>query len=149
MLACVLMIVLPSVLSRKTSPNIDRSTSENVSVSQSKRQIAQQLQNTKLRLIFRTHADLADRLGVPQQDIVLNETKDKVWTDTSLECLTPFRGSALVQVPQRTELPGWLITWKLGTTIYEYNTSIKGDWVLCSKIEIPEGVAQYRSSSDN
>jgi hypothetical protein len=144
-LACVFWIMLPRYFGgRNTVPVTPvQSTPEMLSD-----EISKHINDTKLRLIFRTHADLADRLGIPQQDIILNEVKPKTWTDTGLECPTPDFGSPLVEVPQRTKLQGWIITWKLGTDVYEYNTSVKGDWVLCSKIEIPEGIAQYRSPAN-
>lgn len=148
-LACVLMTVLPDLLSSRASGKPDvlftGSSRSNIET-----QIKRQLEATKLRLIFRTHTDLADKLGIPQQDISLNETIPKVWADTSLECPAPvYGGDPLTQVPQRINTQGWLITFKLGNTMYEYNTSVKGDWILCSKNEIPEDIAQYRSPAND
>lgn len=107
-------------------------------------------EQTKLRLIFRTHADLADQLGVPQQDIILNEVISKFWMDTSLECPEPLFGKIKIGPEELSSasIQGWLITWKLGNVIYSYNTSVRGDWVLCSKIEIPSGISRYRSPSN-
>lgn len=147
-LACVLYLFLPSLLGGNLNRRTQTSQTSQITQRTQPLDQQQQIEDTRLRLIFRTHADLADRLGVPQQDITLNEVKRKMWTDTSLECPSPFRGTPLVNISQRTTMPGWLMTWKLGNTIYEYNTSVKGDWVLCSKIEIPNDIAQYRSPAD-
>ena len=141
-LACALYIILPYYFGRKTLNNnslnsLNSSNSSKVKISE---QIARQIEKTRLNLIFRTHADLAKVLKVPQQDIILNEVKTKTWTDTSLECLKPLQGPPLTTIPIRTSLNGWIITWKLGDIIYEYNTSVKGDWILCSKIEIPNNI---------
>jgi hypothetical protein len=107
-------------------------------------------EETRLRLIFRTNAHLTDTLGVSSQDIVLNGVTNKTWTDTGLECPQPYNnGKPLATVPQKTQIPGWLISWKLGSTIYEYNTSSRGDWVLCNKIEIPKDIYQYRSPTSD
>lgn len=107
-------------------------------------------QNAQTRLILQTHAHLANTLGVSKEDIIFNGITNKTWTDTSLECPRPYNNNKpLVQVPIKNQVPGWLISWKLGNTIYEYNTSTGGEWVLCNKIEIPKNIYQYRSPASD
>ena len=150
-ITCIFWLILPTIFGRRnvissksTRTRDTRNTQQSLS-----REISRQIEDTKLRLIFRTHTDLSDRLDIPQQDIILHEVKDKTWTDTGLECPEPYRNiKPLVEIPQRTNLQGWIILWKLGNDMFEYNTSIRGDWVLCSKIEIPEDIAEYRSPAD-
>ena len=148
LVACVLLIALPRIIDPKSQRYRDvmetpmYSTDTNVS-----QQLAQQLKDTRLRLMFRTHAHLADRLGIPQSDIMLVRVVDKTWKDTSLECMNPSLSGVypLTQDPQPINVKGWKIIYKVGTLHYEYNTSYKGDWILCSKNEIPKDIAVYRS----
>lgn len=143
-LGFTMYIILPDLLGNRAQPPPPhpQKTPEQIKTDS----ISQQTEKTRLRLIMRTGTHLADTLGIPQQDIILNGVTNKTWTDTGLECPQPQNPSIkpLVTVPQRTSLPGWLITWKLGNTVYEYNTSVRGDWILCNKIEIPENVYQNR-----
>lgn len=94
------------------------------------------IEQTRIELILRTLADLSNRMDVPENDIVLESITDKIWKDTSLECPNPLNDSSLTLVPELYNKPGWLIAWKFENIVYEYNTSINGEWVLCSKIEI-------------
>lgn len=135
-LACLLMSILPDSLGKRK--DITNNNYKNNPKKHIQRQLQSQIEDTKIRLIFRTHADLADKLGVPQKDIILNKAMVKTWKDTSLECLEPIYGSPIVSVPQQMSIKGWFITWKYGNTMYGYNTSIKGDWVLCFKNDIPK-----------
>jgi len=105
------------------------------------------IEQTRLSLIFKTGEHLSKLLGISQKDITFNGVSNKTWSDTSLECIQPYNNAKpLVSLPERTQLQGWLITWKLAglnsDTIYQYNTSIKGDWVLCNKNEIPHDIYQ-------
>jgi competence protein ComGC len=149
-LTIILFFFLPNFLTQSTrySTNNMNTTNKSNITQQIKKDINQYMHDTKMRLIFRTHADLADKLGVPQSDIILKNVINKTWNDDSLECLNPLYGKPLVKIPQIYKIKGWLIVWKLGNTIYEYHTSVKGDWVTCSKIEIPQDIAKYRSPLD-
>jgi hypothetical protein len=83
-------------------------------------------------------------LGVAVSDIILIDTQEKTWNDTSLECITPLYGAPLTAAPVAGRIRGWEIVFKYNKTAYIYNTSATGQWILCSKNDMPTGIAQYR-----
>ena len=138
-LAIVLFLILPSAFGSKIQYRVNPAGRSDL------------LENTKLKLIFRTHAHLAGVLKIPQNDIILESVTNKIWTDNSLECPIPLYGPSVVPIDNIIpyNIHGWTIAYKIGTTSYLYHTSIKGEWVLCSKIEIPNNIAIYHSPSNN
>lgn len=154
-IACLLLIALPKIIN-PNSPryrDIDSKLAKKSMKSQDdiSAELSRQIEDTKLRLIFRTHADLAKRLKIPQSDVILNGVENKTWRDTALECIaSDFPGvNPITLNPQLKNVKGWRIVYKVGRTNYEYNTSTRGDWVLCSKIEIPDDIAEQNLSPYN
>ncbi|MFH1967279.1 MAG: hypothetical protein ABIJ03_02110 [Patescibacteria group bacterium] len=75
-------------------------------------------------LITLAKTDLAERLGIIIEEILVKSTTEKTWSDASLGC--PEKGKYYVQVIT----PGYLIIFEAGGKIYKYHTSL--NWVtLC------------------
>lgn len=76
-------------------------------------------------LITLAKTDLAERLGIKIEEILVKSTTEKTWSDTSLGC--PEKGKYYAQVIT----PGYLIIFETGGKIYNYHTSF--NWVIfCS-----------------
>ena len=67
------------------------------------------------KLIDRAKSDLAQRIGIPVEEIVLYEFQLMTWPDASLGCPQP--GMAYAQVTQ----DGYLIMFQAGQGIYNYH----------------------------
>ena len=78
-------------------------------------------------LIEKARADLASRLNIVANEIVLVEATSVIWPDGSLGCPQP--GMAYIQVPQ----DGLLIRLQIGDQIYEYHSGGIRDPFLCVK----------------
>jgi hypothetical protein len=82
-------------------------------------------------LINKAIADLAQRLTVPVNDIVLLEATSVVWPDGSLGC--PQEGMQYAQVLT----PGYLIRLKSGDQEYEYHSSKESTVIYCENPTLP------------
>ena len=79
-------------------------------------------------LIEKAKADLAQRLSVSVNEIILLEATSVVWPDASLGCPQP--GMAYIQVPE----DGLLIRLQAGNQIYPYHSGGFRDPFLCEQI---------------
>ncbi|MFH1979213.1 MAG: hypothetical protein ABII97_02430 [Patescibacteria group bacterium] len=79
-------------------------------------------------LIVLAKTDLAERLGIKIEEILVKSTTEKTWSDASLGC--PEKGKYYTQVIT----PGYLIIFGTGERMYNYHTSL--NWVMfCSLSE--------------
>jgi hypothetical protein len=76
-------------------------------------------------LIDKAIADLAQRLAVPVNEIVLLEATSVVWPDASLGC--PQEGMLYAQVLT----PGYLIRLESGNHEFEYHASKRTYMIYC------------------
>lgn len=76
-------------------------------------------------LIEKAMADLAQRLSIPVNEIILLEATSVTWPDSSLGCPQP--GMAYTQVPQ----DGLLIRLQADEQIYEYHSGGRHGPFLC------------------
>ena len=76
-------------------------------------------------LIENTMQDLADRLTIPADQIVLVETTEVEWSDSSLDCPQPEM--EYIQVIT----PGYRIVLQANDQLYEYHTNRDGYFVYC------------------
>jgi len=89
-------------------------------------------------LITLAKADLSERLGIKIEEIFVNNTIERTWSDTSLGC--PEKGKYYAQVIT----PGYLIIFEIGERIYNYHTSL--NWVIfCSLSEKTNSVNNSNS----
>jgi len=72
-------------------------------------------------------ADLAGRLNVPKEQIIVRQVLEKEWNDSSLGCPQP--GYAYLTVIT----PGYQILLEAGGTQYDYHTDLRTNFVLCEK----------------
>ena len=79
-------------------------------------------------LIEKAKADLAKRLAISVDQIVLLEATSVVWPDASLGCPQP--GMAYIQVPE----DGLLIRLQVGDQIYPYHSGGFRDPFLCETL---------------
>ncbi len=82
-------------------------------------------------LIESAKADLATRLAISADDIILLEASSVVWPDTSLGCPQPGMQYAQVLTP------GYLIRLGAGTQAYEYHTSRETTVLYCANPSPP------------
>jgi hypothetical protein len=76
-------------------------------------------------LIELTKADLASRLSIPVDEIILAEATEAEWSDSSLDCPQP--GMEYLQVIT----PGYRIVLQANNQSYEYHTSREAYFVYC------------------
>jgi hypothetical protein len=76
-------------------------------------------------LVDRSKNDLAQRLSIPTDEIVLLETASVTWPDSSLGC--PQEGMAYAQVL----IHGYLIRLQVGNTEYEYHAGKSSTIIYC------------------
>ncbi len=72
-------------------------------------------------------ADLAERLSVAEDQIVVVQVDEQQWSDSSLGCPQP--GQMYLQVIT----PGYLIVLEAGGQRYSYHTDMRATFVLCEK----------------
>lgn len=82
-------------------------------------------------LIEKASTDLARRLTVPEDQIVLLEASAVVWSDSSLGC--PEEGMMYAQVLT----PGYLIRLGVGDLVYEYHASKSATILYCENPLLP------------
>lgn len=82
-------------------------------------------------LIETAKADLAQRLGIPVNDVVLVEAASVTWPDGSLGCPQPGMEYAQALVP------GYLIRLQVGSQEFEYHTSRGTTIVYCENPSPP------------
>jgi hypothetical protein len=82
------------------------------------------------KLIESSRQDLAKRLSVPVEEIVLLEAVGVTWPDSSLGC--PQEGMAYAQVL----IPGYLIRLQAGNAEFEYHAG-KGSTVIYCENPVP------------
>lgn len=78
-------------------------------------------------ILAAVRADLARRLGVPEDELVVVALEEVQWSDGSLGCPQP--GMMYVQVIT----PGFLVVLQAGGEKYEYHTDLAGRFVLCEE----------------
>jgi hypothetical protein len=71
--------------------------------------------------------NLAQRLGIPVEQITLVEVRPAVWRDASLGCPRP----AIDYIPMET--PGYKIVLEAGGQMYTYHTDEHRRFVLCNR----------------
>ena len=76
-------------------------------------------------LVEKAKVDLAQRLAVPVNEIILSEATSVVWPDSSLGC--PEEGKTYSQVLT----PGYLILLEQGGNKFEYHTNIHNYFFHC------------------
>ena len=79
-------------------------------------------------LVEQARVDLATRLSIPEDSIILVKAQDVVWPDTSLGC--PHPDMRYRQVPQ----DGSLIIFKVGEREYEYHSGGGRGLFLCENL---------------
>ena len=79
-------------------------------------------------LIEKSKADLAQRLSITVNEIIVLEVTSVVWPDSSLGCPQP--GMVYIQVPE----DGLLIRLQVGDQIYPYHSGGFRDPFLCEQI---------------
>ena len=82
-------------------------------------------------LIEKAKGDLAQRLSIPENEIILLNATDVVWPDSSLGC--PQKG--IVYADMLT--PGYLIILSADSREYEYHTSKGTEMVPCENPNPP------------
>jgi hypothetical protein len=84
------------------------------------------------RMISAVKADLAQRLGVPEEEIVVRSIEEVEWRDGSLGCPEP--GVSYIQVIT----PGFLVVLEVDGVEYEYHTDTRGSLVLCEEATVDD-----------
>lgn len=123
MIICGLMLNLgcQADSSIDVSPAVEFTTSPNLEALSTSRPTEAGMRN----LINKAIADLAQRLTVSKDEIVLLEATSVVWPDGSLGC--PQQGMEYAQVLT----PGYLIRLQSGEQIFEYHASRGTTVIFC------------------
>ncbi|HET9590622.1 MAG TPA: hypothetical protein VFO91_17675 [Anaerolineales bacterium] len=79
------------------------------------------------KMVDLAKGDLAQRLGIPIDQIALVEVRPTVWRDASLGCPQP----AIDYIPMET--PGYKIVLEAGGQTYNYHTDDDRRFVLCNR----------------
>jgi hypothetical protein len=80
-----------------------------------------------LALIDKATTDLAQRTGVPEEEIVLAEFRYVTWPNTSLGCPEPGMAYADMLVD------GYLIMLRAGLGVYSYHGAVDSSPFLCER----------------
>ena len=83
------------------------------------------------RLVEQARGDLANRLGIPADQISVSSVQAVTWPDSSLGC--PLPGMAYAQVLT----PGVLILLEAGGSVYEYHAGRRSNVFYCENPEPP------------
>ena len=128
MILCGLMLNLGCQAdSMETSPDTERTANPTSDSSSTPIPTEADMQN----LINQAMADLAGRLGVDVNEIILLEMTSVVWPDGSLGC--PREGMVYAQVLT----PGYLIRLQSGDQIFEYHASRGTTVIFCENPSPP------------
>lgn len=84
--------------------------------------------------------DLANRLHIKEDDIVLQKTAEMVWPNAALGCPAPGK------VYAKGRVPGFQIWLETGGLKYIYNTDQAGTIILCM-LEKPDGSVEPFSTA--
>ena len=84
------------------------------------------------RMVSAAKADLAQRLGVLEEEILVRSIEEVEWRDGSLGCPQP--GMSFIQVIT----PGFLVVLEVDGIEYEYHTDTQGSLVLCEEATVNE-----------
>lgn len=84
--------------------------------------------------------DLASRLHIKEDEIILQKTVEMVWPDAALGCPAPGR------VYAKGRVPGFQIRLETGGLKYIYNTDQSGTIILCM-LEKPDGSVEPFSTA--
>ncbi len=116
---------LPTELDESTSPLVPTPTQEAPIAAMNESNI-QPLPGSDdvLALVL---ADLAEKTGLPPDQITLTEMEATNWSDASLGC--PQEGMMYAQVIT----PGYLMRFEAGGQAYEYHTDETRSFVLCDE----------------
>ena len=82
-------------------------------------------------LIEKIKEDLAKRLSITMAEIIVVESSEVVWPDSSLGC--PQKGMAYLQVLT----PGYLILMEYANNQYEYHAGLGQDFIYCTNPTAP------------
>jgi len=82
-------------------------------------------------LIEKARTDLAQRLGISVEEVIVTETSDVVWPDSSLGC--PQEGMVYAHVLT----PGYLIRLESNQQQFEYHASKRTSIVYCENPNPP------------
>lgn len=78
--------------------------------------------------------DLAQRLGLPAEQIEVVEVQEMTWPDTSMGCPQP--GMEYLQVPQ----DGLLVRMRVAEAVYDYHSGGNREPFLCEQPAVEEKV---------
>ena len=84
-----------------------------------------------VEIIGRAMTDLAERLGIPEDQIRVIDVKEVTWPDASLGCPQP--GTAYAQVTT----PGYQIVLEALGEQYPYHTDLEAQLILCQEELFP------------
>jgi len=83
------------------------------------------------KLVSRARADLAQRLGIPEEEITASSVEAVTWPDSSLGCPQP--GMAYAQAL----VPGYLVVLEAGGKTWEYHANRSTTVFYCENPEAP------------
>jgi len=86
-------------------------------------------------------------------DVHVDKIIKKKWTDSSLNCPRDEKDNEETP-PILEEIDGWLIVWKFRESLkkvrlFQYHTTVNGEWVRCGEVDVPENTQQSYKTSDD